>query len=142
MISEENNVLKNMGFKSYSYICWFYVNHNYVTVYIKTVWNHLNYIAWILAHYLFLFLNVAIGSDIDFNSTSQSIIITGGSNNITVNVPVTNDSIVEGDETFIMNLTVPSSFGSGVRTGDITRPIVTIIDTSRKLHNYKLFALL
>ena len=60
----------------------------------------------------------------------QNVTITTGTNSSMVNIPVTDDSIVEGDETFSMSLTVPSSHGSGIRTGAITSATVTIIDTS------------
>ena len=49
-----------------------------------------------------------------------------------VNIPVTVDSIVEGNETFSMSLTVPSSLGPGITTGTITSATVTIIDTTGK----------
>ena len=51
-----------------------------------------------------------------------------------VNIPVTDhdDNIVEGDETFSMGLTVPSSLGPGITTGTITSATVTIIDTTGK----------
>ena len=53
-----------------------------------------------------------------------------------MNIPVTDDNIVEGDETFSMSLTVPSSHDPGITTGTITSATVTIIDTSSELHHY------
>ena len=50
-----------------------------------------------------------------------------------MNIQVTVDSIVEGEETFSMSLTVPSSLGPGITTGTITSATVTIIDTSSEL---------
>ena len=47
-----------------------------------------------------------------------------------MNIPVTDDNIVEGDETFSISLTVPSSLGPGITTGTITSAVITIIDTS------------
>ena len=47
-----------------------------------------------------------------------------------MNIQVTDDNIVEGDETFSMSLTVPSSLGPGITTGTITSATVTIIDTT------------
>ena len=67
--------------------------------------------------------------------------ITAGTNKSIVNVLVTDDNIVEGNETFSMNLNVLSSLGPGIATGDITSATATIIDTSRKLHHYKLFVI-
>ena len=52
-----------------------------------------------------------------------------------MNIPVTDDSIVEGDETFSMSLTVPSSLGPGITTGTITSATVTIIDTTGKCYH-------
>ena len=60
----------------------------------------------------------------------QTITIIAGTNSRTVKIPVFNDSIVEGDETFIMSLSVPSSLGSKITTGTITSVTVTIIDTT------------
>ena len=53
-----------------------------------------------------------------------------------LNIPVTNDDIVEGNETFSMSLTVPSSLGPGITTGTITSATVTINDTSSELCHY------
>ena len=73
-----------------------------------------------------------IPSGNDFNSTTQAVTITAGTNSSMVNIPVTDDNIVEGDETFSMSLTVPSSLGPGITTGTITSATVTIIDTTGK----------
>ena len=61
--------------------------------------------------------------------------ITAGTNSSMVNIPVTNDDIVEGNETISMSLTVPSSLGPGITTGAITSATVTIIDTSSELRH-------
>ena len=60
----------------------------------------------------------------------QTAVITAGSNSSTVNVAVMDDDIVEGDETFTMNLNVPIS--PGIVAGAITMATATIIDTSSK----------
>ena len=52
-----------------------------------------------------------------------------------MNIPVTDDNIVEGDETFSMSLTVPSSLGPGIATGTITSAAVTITDTTGKYYH-------
>ena len=62
--------------------------------------------------------------------------ITAGTSNSTVNIAVINDNIVEGNETFNMTMSVPSSLGPGITTGSITSATATIIDTSSKLHHY------
>lgn len=43
---------------------------------------------------------------------------------------MTNDDIVEEDETFNLNLNIPSSLGPGIVAGSITRATGTIIDTT------------
>ena len=71
----------------------------------------------------------------DFNSAAQTVTIIAGTNSSMVNIPVKDDNIVEGDETFSMSLTVPSSFGPGIITGTITSATVTIIDTTGKYYH-------
>ena len=72
----------------------------------------------------------------DFNSTMQIVTIAPGTNSSTVNISVTNDNIVEGNETFNMNLqlSVPSLLGPEI-TGSIISATVTIIDTSSELNH-------
>ena len=50
-----------------------------------------------------------------------------------MNISMTNDNIVEGDEMFTMNLNVPVS--PGIIAGAITMATATIIDTSSRFHN-------
>ena len=73
---------------------------------------------------------IFLGNNVDFNSATQTAIITAGSNRSTINIGVINDNIVEGDEVFTMNLTVPASLGPGIRAGVITMATGTIIDSS------------
>ena len=75
-------------------------------------------------------LVLTIGNKIDFNSTTQNVMITAGTNSSTVNIAVINDNIVEGDETFTIILNVPVS--PGILAGDITMATAIIIDTSSK----------
>ena len=83
---------------------------------------------------LFASLNTRVGNDIDFDSAPQTITITAGTNSSTIQITVTNDNIIEGNETFIMSLTVPTSLGPGITTGAITSATATIIDTSSKIY--------
>ena len=69
----------------------------------------------------------------DFGSLLQTITIVTGTNNSTVNILVYNDTVVEGDETFDISLTVPSLLGPGITSGSITKASVIIIDTTSKL---------
>ena len=50
-----------------------------------------------------------------------------------MNISVTNDNIVEGDEMFTVNLNIPVS--PGIIAGAITMATATIIDTSSRFHN-------
>ena len=79
-----------------------------------------------------IFTSYVIISGNDFTSTMQVITITAGTNSSMMNISVTDDNIVEGDETFSMSLTVPSSLGPGITTGAITSATVAIIDTTGK----------
>ena len=74
-----------------------------------------------------------VGCDIDFHSPPQTVTIFAGTNSSTINIIVTNDNIVEGNETISMSLTVPLSLGPGITTGAIASATVTIIDTSSEL---------
>ena len=75
-----------------------------------------------------------LGNNIDFDSAQTIATITAGSTFGAVNIPVANDSIVEGNETFNMSLTVPPSLGPRITAGNITKITATIIDTSSELH--------
>ena len=85
---------------------------------------------------IYIILSLFFLSGDDFNSVTQTATIAAGTNSSMVNIPVINDNIVEGDETFNMSLTVPSSLGLGIRTGTITNVTVTIIDTSGKHYHW------
>ena len=76
-----------------------------------------------------------VGNNIDFDSASQNVTIIAGTNSSTLNITVINDNIVEENETFNMNLTVPSSLGPGITTGHITTATATIISTNSKLYH-------
>ena len=78
-------------------------------------------------------LIVYVGGNIDFNSVPQTVTIIAGTNSSTISIPVINDNIVEGNETFNMSLTMPSSLCPGITTGAITSATATIIDTSSEL---------
>ena len=75
-----------------------------------------------------------LGNNIDLDSTQIIATITAGSTIGAVNIPVVNDKIVEGNETFNMSLAVPPSLGPRIKAGVITSATATIIDTSSELH--------
>ena len=68
----------------------------------------------------------------DFNSSSINITIPAETSNTTMRVAVTDDNIVEGDETFNVIMNVPLSLAPRVVAGSITSSIGTIIDTTSK----------
>ena len=70
------------------------------------------------------------GDNVDFNSTAQTAVIKAGTNSSTINITVINDTIVEGDEMFAVNLNVPSSLAPGIIAGTIITANATIIDTT------------
>ena len=71
-----------------------------------------------------------IGDKSDFNSTDKTTKIVAGTNNSVVNIEVIADSIVEGNETFSINLNVSSPLGRGVIVGSVTNATGIIIDSS------------
>ena len=75
-----------------------------------------------------------LGNDVDFNSTMQTVTIINGTNSTTVNIPVIDDDIVEGNEMFNITLSLPSSLnGAGVvlaNDSDIVSATGIIIDTT------------
>ena len=81
------------------------------------------------------------GNNIDFNSTTQTITITAGTNSTIIKIWVKNDNIIEGDEMFTMNFNVPSSLDPGIMDGAITMATAFIIDTSSMLHSYNVIVL-
>ena len=60
---------------------------------------------------------------------------TAGTTSTTVNVPLINDSIAEGPETFDLGFTIPSSLSGQVELGTITEAVGNITDdTGESLH--------
>ena len=66
---------------------------------------------------------------------------TAGTNSTTVTVPLVNDSIAEGPETFDLSFTIPSSLSGRVIPGTITKAIGTITDDTGKIINLLHFAM-
>ena len=81
---------------------------------------------------------ITLGNDVDFNSTMQTVTIFNGTFSTTVNIPVIDDDIVEGDEMFNITLSLPSSLnGAGVVLASdnaIASTTGVIIDTNSKLY--------
>ena len=76
----------------------------------------------------------ALGNNTDFNSTMQTVTIVAGTNSTTVNIPVNEDDIPEGNEMFTITLFLLSSLnGAGVvlaDDNDIVSATGIIIDSS------------
>ena len=88
----------------------------------------------LVIHVLASIYNILIiGSD--FNTSSINITIPAGATYTTVSVVVIDDDIVEGDETFDMNLHVPSSLAPAVITGSVTNATGIIADTTSKQYD-------
>ena len=58
---------------------------------------------------------------------------TAGTTSTTVNVPLINDSIAEGPETFDLTITIPPSLSGQVELGTITEAVGYIIDDTSKM---------
>lgn len=57
---------------------------------------------------------------------------TAGTTSTTVNVPLINDSVAEGPETFNLSLSIPSSLSGRVIPGTITEAVGNITDDTGK----------
>ena len=68
----------------------------------------------------------------DFYAGPLTVTIPAGATNTTVKAAVTDDNIVEGNETFYMNLTVPSSLAPNIVAGTLSSTLGIIIDSSSK----------
>lgn len=64
----------------------------------------------------------ATGGGTDFTTTSGQLTFTTSDSNKPINVPINNDTLYEGNETFTVTLSSPSagSIGTGTATGTIT----------------------
>ena len=76
--------------------------------------------------------NIKLGNKTDFDSVTQTVTIVAGTSSTTVNIPLQNDSLPERDEMFNISLTVSSSLGSSITTGNMAIAVAVIMDTSRK----------
>ena len=74
----------------------------------------------------------------DFTSNPLTATLPAGATTTTVRVPVMSDNIVEGDEMFSMNLTVPSSLGPGIVAGSVTSATGIIVDSTGKEYDERI----
>ena len=66
----------------------------------------------------------------DYTSGPYSVTFLAGETSATFDVPITDDSLLEGNENFM--LTIDPSLPTGVRRGDPSEATVTIVDDDRK----------
>ena len=69
----------------------------------------------------------------DYISDPINATITAGKTDVYVNVPVIRDTIVEGSETFNLNLIIPMSSSNEVILGKTATAVGTIFDSTGKL---------
>ena len=68
----------------------------------------------------------------DYISTPINVTFKARATSTTVNVPLINDSIAEGPETFDLSFTIPSSLSGRVILGAITKATGNITDDTGK----------
>ena len=75
----------------------------------------------------------------DYTSTETDLTFTPGSDRLCVNIPITNDTVVEGNENFTVTVT---SNDTTVQIGPNSNSTVTITDNDGRqyaLYSYKYF---
>ena len=72
------------------------------------------------------------GNGVDYNSTSITVTFPAGTNSTTFNVPVINDNIVERNETFQLEISIPVPVKYAVEVGYPSKAIAVITDVSSK----------
>ena len=68
----------------------------------------------------------------DYDSGPYTVTFLAGSTTATFNVPINDDDILEGNETFM--LTIDPSLPDGVTRGTPSEATVTIVDDDRKFY--------
>ena len=68
----------------------------------------------------------------DYTSGPYTVTIPAGQTTATFNVPITDDTILEGDENFMLTID-GTSLPDGVAPGNPDEATVTIVDNDRKL---------
>ena len=69
---------------------------------------------------------------VDYNSGPYDVTFTAGVTNVTFDIPIINDIIHEGNESFTLTI-VRSSLPSRVSHGSLNMATVTIVDTTGEL---------
>jgi len=68
---------------------------------------------------------------VDYNSGPYPVTFPAGVTSVTFDVPITDDSILEGNENFMLTVD-QSSLSTGVSRGDPSEATVTIVDNDGK----------
>ena len=71
----------------------------------------------------------------DYDSGPYTVTFSAGQTTATINVPITDDMILEGDEDFMLTIN-ETSLPDGVTRGTPGKATVTIVDDDRKYKNY------
>ena len=75
------------------------------------------------------------GNGVDYISTPITATFPAGATNVTIDIPVTMDNIVEQRETFDLSFTIPS-FSNHVIPGRITETVGAILDATGMLTDH------
>ena len=70
----------------------------------------------------------------DYNTTPITATFIAGATTTAVNVSLINDTIVEGPETFDLNITIPPPLNGRVILGNVTKAIGNITDNTGKTY--------
>ena len=78
-------------------------------------------------------MSLELSGGTDYDSTTIMATFTAGTTSTTVSVPLINDSIAEGPETFDLSITIPLSLSGQVEFGTITEAVGYILDDTSKM---------
>ena len=76
-----------------------------------------------------------VGGGVDYNSGPYIVRFDAGVTSTSLNVSINNDNIMEGNESFTLNIN-PLSLSSGVTLADHNQTTVTILANDGKYINY------
>jgi len=68
---------------------------------------------------------------VDYTSGPYPVLFPAGETSVTFDVPITDDSLLEGNENFMLTIDQPS-LPTGVTRGDPSEATVTIVDNDGK----------
>ena len=77
-------------------------------------------------------MSLKLSGGTDYTSTPINATFTARVTTTTINIPLINDSIAEGPETFDLSFTIPSSLSGQVIPGTITKAVGNITDDTGK----------